>query len=114
LATSLAAGVPALKQGMLGFAELVAQGAPGGPGPQARAQTSSLVVAEVRDRDGTLISEVRLEGVNPYELSADLLAWGAEGAASGRLRGTGALGPVDAWGLDTLEAGVAEAGMRRA
>jgi short subunit dehydrogenase-like uncharacterized protein len=27
---------------------------------------------------------------------------------------TGALGPVDAWGLDTLEAGVAEAGMRRA
>ena len=114
LATSLAAGVPALKQGMLGFAELVAQGAPGGPGPQARAHTSSLVIAEVRDRGGTLVSEVRLEGVNPYELSADLLAWGAEGAASGRLRGTGALGPVDAWGLDTLQAGVAEAGMRRA
>jgi short subunit dehydrogenase-like uncharacterized protein len=114
LATSLAAGVPAVKRGMLGFAELVAQGAPGGPGPEARAQTSSLVVAEVRDVDGTLVSEVRLEGPNPYELSADLLAWGAEGAASGRLRGTGALGPVDAWGLDALEAGVAEAGMRRA
>jgi hypothetical protein len=55
-----------------------------------------------------------LEGVNPYELSAELLAWGAEGAASGRLRGTGALGPVDAWGFDALEAGVAEAGMHRA
>ena len=65
-------------------------------------------------RDGTLVSEVRLEGVNPYELSAELLAWGAEGAASGRLRGTGALGPVEAWGLDELEAAVAEAGMRRA
>jgi hypothetical protein len=99
---------------MLGFAELVAQGAPGGPDADARAHTSSLVVAEVRDGDGTLVSEVRLEGVNPYELSADLLAWGAEGAASGRLRDTGALGPVDAWGLDTLEAGVAGAGMRRA
>jgi hypothetical protein len=114
LATSLAASVPAVKQGMLGFAELVAQGAPGGPGPQARAHTSSLVVAEVRDEGGALVSEVRLQGVNPYELSAELLAWGAEGAASGRLRGTGALGPVDAWGLDELEAAVAAAGMHRA
>jgi hypothetical protein len=70
-------------------------------------------VAEVRDGGGTLVSEVRLEGVNPYELSAELLAWGAEGAAAGRLLDTGALGPVDAWGLDELEAGVAAAGMRR-
>jgi hypothetical protein len=113
LATSLAASVPAIKQGMVGFAELIAQGGPGGPGREARAHTSSLVVAEVRDAGGTLVSEVRLQGVNPYELSADLLAWGAEGAAAGRLRGTGALGPVDAWGLDALEAGVAGAGMQR-
>ena len=110
LATSLAAGVPAVKQGMLGFAGFVAQGAPGGPGPEARAHTNSLVVAEVRDGDGTLISAVRLEGINPYGFSAHPPGRGAEGAASGRLRGTGALGPVDAWGLDTLEAGVAEAG----
>jgi short subunit dehydrogenase-like uncharacterized protein len=114
LATSVATGVPGVKQGMLGFTELVARGAPGGPGPEARARTRSLIVAEVRDGDGTLVTEVRLEGINPYDVSAELLAWGAEAAAAGRLHGTGALGPVDAWGLDELEAAVAEAGMRQA
>jgi short subunit dehydrogenase-like uncharacterized protein len=114
LATSLATSVPGVQAGLLGVAELVAQGATGGPGPEARAHTRSLVVAEVRDGSGAPLSEVRLQGINPYELSAGLLAWGAEAAAAGRLRGTGALGPVDAWGLDALEAGVAEAGMRRA
>jgi hypothetical protein len=34
-------------------------------------------------------------------------------AAGGGMRGTGALGPVDAFGLDALEAGVAEAGIAR-
>ena len=36
-----------------------------------------------------------------------MLAWGAMTAAGGGLRGSGALGPVDAFGLDELEAGVA-------
>jgi short subunit dehydrogenase-like uncharacterized protein len=114
LATSLATSVPGVKEGLLSFAERLAQGASGGPGGEARARTRSLVVAEVRDDSGTLLSEVRLEGINPYELSAGLLAWGAQEAGAGRLCATGALGPVDAWGLDALEAGVAEAGMRRA
>jgi short subunit dehydrogenase-like uncharacterized protein len=113
LATSLATEVPGVKAGLLGFAELVARGAPPGPGAEARARTRSLVVAEVRDGSGNPLNEVRFEGINPYELSAGLLAWGAEAAGTGRLRGSGALGPVDAWGLDLLETGVAEAGMRR-
>jgi short subunit dehydrogenase-like uncharacterized protein len=113
LATSLATSVPGVKAGLLGFAELVAQGAGRGPGPEARTRTRSLVVAEVRDVSGAPLSEVRLEGINPYELSAGILAWGAEAAAAGRISGTGALGPVEAFGLDALEAAVAEAGMRR-
>jgi len=113
LATSLATEVPGVKAGLLGLADLVARSAPAGPGAEARAQTRSLVVAEVRDGSGNPLTEVRLEGINPYELSAALLAWGAEGAAAGRLLGAGALGPVDAWGLDLLERGVEEAGMRR-
>jgi hypothetical protein len=43
-----------------------------------------------------------------------MLAWTAERAAAGELRGTGALGPVDGFGLDALEGGVAEAGLARA
>ena len=113
LASSLATGVPGVKEGMLGFTEIIAKAAPGGPGPDARAQTRSLVVAEVRDDSGELLSSVRLEGINPYELSARLLAWGAEAAAAGSLRGTGALGPVDAFGLEVLETAVVDAGMRR-
>ena len=113
LATSLVTAVPGVKAGLLGFADLVAQGAASGPDAEARARTRSLIVAEVRDPAGTVLSEVRLEGINPYEFSAALLAWGAEAAASGGLRGTGALGPVEAWGLDVLDAAVAGAGIRR-
>ena len=43
-----------------------------------------------------------------------MLAWAAMRAADGGLRGSGALGPVDGFGLDELERGVAEAGIARA
>jgi hypothetical protein len=35
-------------------------------------------------------------------------------AAAGAVRGRGALGPVEAFGVDELERGVAEAGIERA
>jgi hypothetical protein len=56
---------------------------------------------------------VILTGVNGYDFTARVLAWGAQRAAEGGLRGTGALGPVDGFGLDELEAGAAEAGISR-
>ena len=56
---------------------------------------------------------MRLSGVNPYDFTAAILAWGAMTAADGALRGTGALGPVDGFGLDALERGCAEAGIAR-
>ena len=43
-----------------------------------------------------------------------VLAWGAETAAQNGLQGTGALGPVDGFGLEALIRGVAEAGISRA
>ena len=42
-----------------------------------------------------------------------MLAWGAGTAAAGGLQGTGALGPVDGFGLEALERGAAEAGIAR-
>ena len=114
LAGSLASAVPGFKAGMRSFVALLADGTGDGPDAGLRARTRSVIVAEARDRGGAVLSEVRLEGVDPYELSARLLAWGAELARSGSLRGTGTLGPVDAVGLDALEAGIAELGLARA
>jgi short subunit dehydrogenase-like uncharacterized protein len=94
------------------FGRLV-KGSTGGPDAAARATSTSVVLAEARDAAGTVLADVRLEGVNGYDLTARFLAWGAVTAAAGGLQGTGALGPVDGFGLDALEAGCAEAGIRR-
>ena len=79
----------------------------------ARDQHARWSLAEAYDAAGTRLADVRLEGVNGYDLTARFLAWGAETAAAGGLQGTGALGPVDGFGLDALEAGCAEAGIAR-
>ena len=73
----------------------------------------TMVLAEARDAGGTVLADARVEGSNGYDLTARFLAWGAETAASGGLQRTGALGPVDGFGLDALEAGCAEAGLAR-
>src|SRR3954451_6725650 len=92
---------------------LAPRGSTGGPDAEARAKVGSLVVAEAFDARGTRLSAVKLTGVNPYDFTAAILAWGAETAAAGGLQGTGALGPVDAFGLEALVRGCAEAGISR-
>ena len=94
------------------FSRLV-KGSSGGPDAGARAKSTSVVLAEARDAGGRVLASVRLEGINGYDLTARFLAWGAETAARGGLQGTGALGPVDGFGLDALEAGCVEAGLAR-
>lgn len=93
---------------------LAPRGSSGGPDAEARARVGSLVVAEAFDARGTRLSAVRLTGVNPYDFTAAILAWGAQTAATGGLQGAGALGPVDAFGLEALVRGCAEAGISRA
>jgi hypothetical protein len=53
---------------------------------------------------------VRLDGPDGYDFTARILAWGAMRAAGGAVRGVGALGPVQAFGLDELLDGVRDAG----
>ena len=74
----------------------------------------SLVVAIAADGHGREVARVQLQGPDPYTLTARLLAWAATHAARGGLEGTGALGPVDAFGLEPLQAGAATAGLERA
>jgi hypothetical protein len=72
-----------------------------------------VIVAIAADDQGRERARVHLQGPDPYTLTARLLAWAATHAAGGGLKGTGALGPVEAFGLDTLQAGAATAGLER-
>jgi hypothetical protein len=70
-------------------------------------------VAEATDEDGHMLARVLMRGPNGYTFTGDIMAWGAQQAASNGLEGVGALGPVDGFGLRTLEAGCAEVGLKR-
>ncbi|QEC47735.1 saccharopine dehydrogenase [Baekduia soli] len=112
-ATALLTRVPGVRE-VLGTAlGRVVTGSSGGPGPEARALSGSYVVAEARDAGHRLLATAVLEGVNGYDFTAGMLAWGAHAVAAGRARGAGALGPVEAFGLDALSVGVQAAGLRR-
>jgi short subunit dehydrogenase-like uncharacterized protein len=89
-----------------------ASGSTGGPSADARAETGSHILAAAYDADGTELATVRLEGVNGYTFTGEILAWGAVRAAEGGLRGSGALGPADGYGLDALREGVESSGLR--
>lgn len=81
----------------------------GGPAPGTTPGGSSWVAAEAFDARGERLSSVRLTGVDGYEFTAGFLAW----AARQPVRGTGALGALEAFGLDALEAGCRAAGLER-
>jgi short subunit dehydrogenase-like uncharacterized protein len=109
----LVARVPGARDALGALLRPLAPGSTGGPDAEARARVGSLFVAEAFDASGTRLAAVKLAGVNPYDFTAAVLAWGAEAVAGGALEGTGALGPVDGLGLDALERGCAEAGVAR-
>ena len=71
------------------------------------------MVAEAYDAAGNRLAEVQLAGGEPYALTAGIVAWAARRAAGQGVDGTGALGPVQAFGLSELEAGCREAGLAR-
>jgi short subunit dehydrogenase-like uncharacterized protein len=106
--------LPGTRDALHGLFGRLVKGSTGGPDAAARAKSRSVMIAEAFDGAGTRLARVHLDGVNHYDLTAGLLAWGAQTAAAGGLQGTGALGPVDGFGLDALERGCAEAGIARA
>jgi short subunit dehydrogenase-like uncharacterized protein len=82
-------------------------------GPDEPGSGISWVVAEAYDAAGEKLSEVHVSGGEPYALTAGLLAWAARRAAGQGVDGSGALGPLEAFGLRELEAGCREAGLER-
>jgi short subunit dehydrogenase-like uncharacterized protein len=105
--------IPGAREGLQRLFGRVISGSTGGPDAAARAGSRSIVLAEAFDAGGARLASVRLEGGNVYDFTANVLAWGAETAVAGGLQGTGALGPVDGFGLDALVRGCAQAGIAR-
>jgi short subunit dehydrogenase-like uncharacterized protein len=114
LGTSLLTRVPGVRPAIGGVLARAVRGSTGGPDAEARAGSRSAVVAEALDAGGRVLAGARLEGVNAYDFTAAILAWGAHAAATGRLSAdAGALGPVEAFGLDALAEGARSAGIER-
>jgi short subunit dehydrogenase-like uncharacterized protein len=82
-------------------------------GPDEPGAGISWAVAEAYDAAGERLAEVHVSGGEPYTLTADILGWAARRAAGEGVDGTGALGPLEAFGLRALEAGCREAGLER-
>ncbi len=82
------------------------------PDSVALARVVPHFIGTAYDASGTALAEVHLVSGEPYQLTADLLAWGAQRAADHGVSGPGALGPGEAFGLDVLEAGAVEIGLR--
>jgi short subunit dehydrogenase-like uncharacterized protein len=105
--------IPGVRAGLGRLTGRFVSGSTGGPDERAREGTGSAVVAVAYESEERIAS-VEVQGVNGYEFTARILAWGAARAAADGLRGSGALGPAEAFGLDELETGCAEAGIERA
>jgi short subunit dehydrogenase-like uncharacterized protein len=108
LAGSLATKVPGARALMKAAGDRVVgmSGGAGGPEPGSGV---SWVVGQAYDADGAQLAEVQLSGPEPYALTASLIAW----AAQQPVEATGAIGPVEAYGVEALEAGCAAAGLTR-
>lgn len=88
-------------------------GSSGGPDELTRAGYETVVVAETYDSQGKSLTRAVVEGMNPYDFTAGMLAWAADRVANVGVRGVGALGPVAAFGLDELTEGVRQSGIQR-
>jgi short subunit dehydrogenase-like uncharacterized protein len=112
--TSLAMKVPGVENLWKAAGEKLVKGSSGGPDEATRSRTGSHIVAIAYDSAGRELSEVHVSGVDGYTFTGRILAWGADRAAAGGLKGTGALGPVDGFGLAELIDGCAQAGIAEA
>jgi len=113
-AMGLLGSVPGVPAATDKLASRFLKGSTGGPGPEARARSGSLIVAEAHDASGSVIERVELHGPNGYTFTGEILAWGATQAVEHGAKGPGALGPVEAFGLRELEAACAEIGLKAA
>lgn len=85
---------------------------PAGPDENARSSAHGSFVAIARDASGSELASVRMESPNPYDLTGRIVGWAAEGLLGEGVTGVGALGPVEAFGLDALRTACESFGLR--
>ena len=81
-----------------------------GPDAAERARLATSAVA-VAGASGRAVRTVQVRGPDAYSVTARLLSWAALRAAAGGISATGALGPVDAFGLAALREAATAAGL---
>lgn len=111
--TQLALGIPGARDLARRTVVDRVQGSGGGPDAEYNAKASTRVVATAKSATGAELAQVVLLGPSPYPYTAEILAWGAEKLSTGVAKDVGALGPVEAFGVDELESGCAAIGLRR-
>lgn len=105
--------IPGAKRGLSALTSRFVPGSTGGPSESERARAGSVAVAIALAADGEELASAEVRGPNGYDLTARMLAWGGSYAAEHGMLGAGALGPVEAFGMDAFVAGCAEAGLER-
>jgi short subunit dehydrogenase-like uncharacterized protein len=105
---SLITRLPGARAGVQAVGERIAGLIPD-PEPGTTPGGRSWIAAEAYSAAGERLAEVHLAGVDGYAFTAGFMAW----AARQRVAGAGALGPVEAFGLERLEEGCRLAGLER-
>lgn len=75
-----------------------------GPSEESRALNHQVVSAHAYDAEGHALAGARIRAANGYDYTGDVLAWAAHTAVTDGVNGVGALGPVEAFGLEALGA----------
>jgi short subunit dehydrogenase-like uncharacterized protein len=112
LATSAITRLPGARRALRAGGERLV-GMTKSPAPGETSGAMSWIAAEALDAGGTVLAAAHVAGADPYRYTGDFLAWAARRAAHHGVQGTGALGPLEAFGLEQLEAGCREAGLER-
>ena len=86
-------------------------GAAGGPDAAERALSGAHTVAVARDRSGAALSTINATGPNVYDLTAELMAWAGKQLAQSKGLTPGVVGPIEAFGLDTLTGACRDIGL---
>jgi len=82
-----------------------------GPNQAERDVLPSQICAIAYNDDDEELSSVLLEGANGYTFTADILAWTAHQLAEGKQQSTGVIGPLEAFGVQSVLKGCNESGL---
>ncbi|MBU1169519.1 MAG: saccharopine dehydrogenase NADP-binding domain-containing protein [Proteobacteria bacterium] len=82
-----------------------------GPNLEQRQRHTTHVIAETFDENGNKLNRTDLVGADGYTFTAEFIAWAADQSSKGGLLKKGAVGPIEAFGLDALRRGCEQCGL---